>query len=322
VIGGVDSPEARDAVVFVHVEHADGAFSDCTGTLITPHVSVTAKHCIARVANRTFVCSGSGELVEDGAGAGLFGETADPFAIEIYSGARPIGTPSARGARVITTSSVQACRDDLALIVLDRAIELDQYAALRTELHTRVGEPLRLVGYGSGQREGTVERRELLNVRVLDVGSTEGDDARATTPRRSLVVEGNTVCIGDSGGPALSMESGALVAVFSRISGDCLARESRNTFMLVAGYLELFERALEATGESAMLESRLDGEHPGDTSDTQASTRRDAFSCCFGGYSAPSSAPLLLVLLLAALRSRCSPPGACAGARDHSDRGA
>ncbi|HET9933840.1 MAG TPA: trypsin-like serine protease, partial [Polyangiaceae bacterium] len=102
---------------------------------------------------------------------------------------------------------------------------------------------------------GNIERREIPEVRVIDVAKSDSlDDANATTPRRTFAVAGGTACFGDSGGPALSMTSGALVGVYSRITGDCFAVESRNTFMQAASFSDLFTRAFELVGEQPALE--------------------------------------------------------------------
>ncbi len=281
MLEGSQSPSTRDQVVFLHVEGTSGSWNDCTGTLIAPRAVVTAKHCVATVPDRPFVCSGDGELVGDGAGAGVFGAPVEPSTVQIYTGARPVEEPAAFGKKLFHTGSFQACRDDLAVVVLDRAIELPTYSTLPRSPDTQIGDELRLVGYGTGQRTGLVERRELPNVRVTDVDSGLGEPS-ASTPPRSFVVDGNTVCIGDSGGPALSMDGDTLIGVYSRITGDCLSLESRNTFMLVAGYLDLLEEALNHGGGIAYFADDAAAPPPSSNETDGAS----AFNCALGGRRA------------------------------------
>ena len=304
VLEGSASPASRDQVVFVHVEGASGNWNDCTGTLIAPRAVVTAKHCVAAVPDRPFVCSGDGELVDDGAGAGVFGAPVEPSTVQIYLGTSPPSEPAALGKKLFQTGSFQACRDDLAVVVLDRAIELPSYSTLPRSPDTQIGDELRLVGYGAGQHTGLVERRELPNVRVTDIDPGFGAP-RASTPRRSFVVDGNTVCIGDSGGPALSMDGDTLIGVYSRITGDCLSLESRNTFMLVAGYLDLIEEALNHGGGVAYFADDA-AERPPRTND---STRADAFNCAFGGGGAAAGGllPLLVLCVLPMRRALAKP---------------
>jgi hypothetical protein len=324
IIGGAESSPTRDYVLFLHIEHSGGAWSECAGTLISPRVLVTAKHCIAPVGEGAFVCDGNGEVVQDGSGAGLFGQSVAPQNVQVYLGAVPGLEPVALGSKLFTTQSMQACRDDLALLVLDRAVDAPSYPAVRASTETRVGEEVRLVGYGTGQRGGTLARREIGNVRVLDVGPADGtSDPRATTPPRSFAVPGNTACVGDSGGPALSMANDALIGVYSRISGDCLAAESRNTFVSVNGFVDLLETA-QAEVDERFLDESADASDEGPASDTDA--RYDAVSCAMNpAYSAAQGWGVLMVLALCAgvhriRRARAA--GACAAAPWNSGPGA
>jgi hypothetical protein len=284
LIGGALSPKERDAVVFIRGNFESGVFNDCSGTLVSPRVVITAKHCVSVVQPGEFVCSGAGRLTENGNGAGLFGAKLDAERVEIHTGAAPTGPPAARATAFFATASLDACHDDIAAIVLDTPLSAPSYPPLRGSRATLLGETVKLVGYGHGGGEPIVERREIDDVRVIDVG---GEDAlsnpSATTPSRSFAVAGGNACFGDSGGPALSMATGALVGVYSRISGDCLARESRNTFMLSAGFAQLFAEAFEFAGENPRQELVDPGSSgsAGASAETPTpeSTRHDAFQC-------------------------------------------
>ena len=61
------------------------------------------------------------------------------------------------------------------------------------------------------------------------------------------------------------MTPGALVGVYSRITGDCFALESRNTFMLASSFSAVFGSAFELAGEQPRLEPGLEAstEPPG-----------------------------------------------------------
>lgn len=252
---GTLSPAESDAVVFVRANHDDGAFDDCTGTLVSPSVVITAKHCVTLVQPGKFVCKGAGTLVENGQGAGLFGAKIEPSRIEIHVGTAPDGSAMTRAAAIFASESGDACHDDIAALVLESPIQQDSYPPLRAVRPTVIGERVRLVGYGTAGHGTLIERRETADVRVLDVGRDDGvNNPNATTPARSFVIGGGTACFGDSGGPALSMDTGALVGVYSRISGDCFAVESRNTFILASSFSGLFARAFERAGEEPQLE--------------------------------------------------------------------
>lgn len=260
LVGGSLSPVERDAVVFIRANHEDGAFDDCTGTLLSPRVLITAKHCVTLVQSGEFVCTGAGTLRVDGHGAGLFGAKFDGERIEVFRGTAPVGAAAAHVIAIFATESSDACHDDVAAVVLDTPIQQDSYPPLRVARSTPIGETVRLVGYGTTEHGKLIERREIPDVRVVDVGRDDGvPNPNATTPPRSFVVGGATACFGDSGGPALSMTTGALTGVYSRITGDCFAAESRNTYMLASSFVDVFSRAFELAGEEPLLEPTSGG---------------------------------------------------------------
>lgn len=260
LVGGSLSPVERDAVVFIRANHEDGAFDDCTGTLLSPRVLITAKHCVTLVQPGEFVCTGAGALRVDGKGAGLFGAKFDGSQIEVFPGTAPVGAAVAHAAAIFVSESSDACHDDVAAVVLDTPIAQEYYPPLRLTRTTMIGETVRLVGYGTSEHDQLIERREIADVRVVDVGRDDGvPNPNATTPPRSFVVGGATACFGDSGGPALSMTTGALIGVYSRITGDCFALESRNTYMLASSFLDLFSPAFELAGEEPLLEPAIEG---------------------------------------------------------------
>jgi hypothetical protein len=315
VVGGSSSGPEQDAVVFLRGNHADGSWNDCTGTLVSPHVVVTAKHCVADIQPGPFVCSGDGELVQDGTFAGTFGAKLDPADIEVHLGAVPSDAPSAYAAEVIASGSGDACHDDVAAIVLDRALVRDSYPALRSSRGTRAGETVRLLGYGLGERKQGIERRQIDSARILEVSDADANsvpDRDLITPRRSFIVGGDTVCYGDSGGPAISLQTGAVVGIYSRITGDCFAVESRNTFMLTSGFTELFDRAFEIAIEAPAEEPNDEAPEAagGSSEETSAALDsgsagaggRDAFKCAFSGDER-GAWPVLLALSTAGVLS-------------------
>ncbi|HEY2515389.1 MAG TPA: trypsin-like serine protease [Polyangiaceae bacterium] len=250
VIGGVTSGTDRDAVVFVRQQtDATSPWLDCTGTLLSPHILLTARHCVAAVQGGDFVCTAQGDLQDDGSGNGLFGALFAPPTLQVYVGGTPADAVAALGTQIVTTDATSACRDDVALVILDRAVVVGSYPAVRRRAATVAGETVTVIGYGLGERTSGLERREVAGVRILDVGAAAADPA-ATTPPRTFVVGGDTLCVGDSGGPAIAEDTGALIGLYSRVTGDCFAVTSRNTFMNIASYGSLLDQAFAVTGET------------------------------------------------------------------------
>jgi hypothetical protein len=265
-------------------------------------------------------------LVETGQGAGIFGGTVAGTNIEIYTGTAPVGEAAAHVLANFTSESSDACHDDIAALVLDTPIQQASYPMLRVVRPVTIGDTVRLVGYGAVAHDTLIERREIADVRVIDVGRDNGVlDPNATTPARAFVVAGATACFGDSGGPALAMDTGALTGVYSRITGDCYAVDSRNDFILVSSFVELFTRAFSQVGELPQLEpgvatsaetpdaaagtpppttdaSTTTGGTSGEVAAPNASTRHEALRCSVRlpnrGGSRSAAAWLLLALMV------------------------
>jgi hypothetical protein len=252
IVNGMLSSPQDDAVVSIQ---ASG--NGCTGSLIAPTVVLTALHCVAEYDPRfRFNCEPDGSL-PPGATIGQLGELVDPRGITVTVGIGLEGD-RVRAKSIFGTGSTDACHDDLAVVVLERAPDIGDapLVSLRFSRPTRKGEMTRVVGYGDvGQTDTMLGRQVRSDVLLRGVGgpdaSTPGDTG--VLPRTVMVGEGP--CHGDSGGPLFSQETGAQIGVYSLLQqSTCAGPSTRNTYTQVQPFEALIREALESEGAEPLLE--------------------------------------------------------------------
>lgn len=254
IIGGEPSGEGRDAVVLI--KHYDairlgGGAEGCTGTMLTPRLVLTARHCVAETGLE-LACDSTGRAIEGG-------EVRKNFQADklfVFAGAeRPnflTGLDrAARAAEIIDDGADNLCDHDIALLVLASDLPGARVAPVRLASHAKVGERVTTVGWGvTEETPEPAQRMERAGVEVLAVGPAEG-----VGPSELLV--GESGCSGDSGGPALS-ESGAVIGVLSRGGNGSGAAHgdpagctgARNVFVSVFGHADLVRAGYARVGAS------------------------------------------------------------------------
>lgn len=263
IIHGTDSDASDDAVVLVmHYDaiQIGGAAAGCSGTLLTPRLVLTARHCVA-ATDATASCDSAGNPTFGGAISG------DHLASKLYAfvgNQRPdflTGLDKgARGAEIIDDASKTLCNHDLALVLLDRALPGAKTSAVRLDGGPRAGETVRVVGWGvtdTSQNPQTRQRRT--SVAVLAVGPADH-----LGPSEFKL--GESGCAGDSGGPAFAESTGALLGVLSRggngsgaTPGDpaaCIGAE--NVFTSAAAFKDLIASAYAKAGQEPWREGEPD----------------------------------------------------------------
>ena len=262
IVHGIDSPVAQDAVVLVmHYDaiQIGGAAAGCSGTLLTPRLVLTARHCVA-VTDASAGCDSAGNPVAGGV------VRSDNVASKMFAFAgnqRPDFLSGldkgARGTEIIDDASKTLCNHDLALILLDRALPGVKIAPLRLDDGPHQNEVVTVVGFGVSDVASTPQtRQERRGVKVLAVGPGE-----TLGPAEFRL--GESGCAGDSGGPAIA-ESGAVLGVLSRggngsgaASGDvagCI--DAENVFTSVAKYKDLIRSAYVKAGQDPWTEGQPD----------------------------------------------------------------
>jgi hypothetical protein len=259
LVSGVPSPSPDDDAVMLLRQVASQGETICTATLVAPNLIVTVRHCVAYLIDGSYKCTLRGELVEGPDGAGNLGADVLPSAVEVHTGTTASVAAAALGKQIFSTLSLTACIDDLAFVVLDRNLP-GPIAPIRLGRETRVGESVTLIGYGGNSVDvfdwHSSQRMRLADQTIAAVGP---DSAEGTVPLvvpRTFELHGPSACSGDSGGPALSQATGAVVGVYSnRLPSNCLDPSAVNTYTNLTSFAPLAQRAFAAAGASPMLEA-------------------------------------------------------------------
>lgn len=278
ILHGARSVEADNSVVYIFSDLPGDEAAACTGTLIAPNLVATALHCVTSAVLGTFECKPDGSIEAANVRDGTIGPLLPVEAVRVHVGLQVPAAPTATARRLFGTDSTQICRNDFALIVLDREVDAP-VAPIRLDGKVRWGDEVRVLGYGQTETNDSGGYRYVREgVRVLDVGpSSDAEPTGTAAPRTFVVDEGP--CDGDSGGPAFDSETGALLGVYSlNAAPTCDALGVRNVYTAIQPFSELILEAFDEAGHEPVLEAT--GEAPAAPSDdggcTLSSGRRAA----------------------------------------------
>jgi hypothetical protein len=264
VIKGEPSTKAQDAVVLlVHYDPGTRSFGQCTGTLLAPRLVLTARHCVA-ATDPYAACNVDGEPLL----AGKIRRNHKAETMYVFTGTkRPdFGRggvePAGQGERILDTGSKTLCNNDIALIVLKEPVKEAVIAPIRLDSDVKEGELLTAVGWGVTDRTPSPStRQQRTGIKILSVGP---EKSRPAVPPNEFQV-GESICSGDSGGPAFAESTGAVVGVVSR-GGNATESDPRdpasNCLRATNLYMKIspFEEMIRTGYELAEAEPWLEGE--------------------------------------------------------------
>jgi hypothetical protein len=267
IVGGEPSPYGTDddAVLLLRTE-VDEQELVCSAALVAPNLALTARHCVSHLVPGAFSCTVRGELESLDPDAGVLGLHLPPETLEFHSGPADGRELVARGREVLSTLSETICVNDIAFVVLDRPLDLP-ILPLRVDGRANVSEEVTLLGYGLDDAmygralvpSEDLERNRRDDLVIFDVGPESADDVTSAPPR-TIVLEGPSGCLGDSGGPLLARETRAVLGVYSVLGGSsCLQANVRHWFTHVPSFKLLVRDAFEAAGSQPVEEPEVGG---------------------------------------------------------------
>ena len=250
IVGGSDSDESDNAVVKLIYQidsETPGQFATCTGTIVAPNLILTAKHCVTESRSEGLICKGNGEAQQNGDNSGLFGDVFQADRFSILTGPNGEVESELRGKKILTSSSTSSCKDDVAFIILDGTVDIEPLP-IRLNNSVESSEKIKAIGYGDTDVEDGTMRLQRSAVPILGVGPETIDTAEwYGIPIHSFQTE-SVACPGDSGGPAISEVTGAVLGVASIFFNSCFDNSGRATYSRLSPVKELVLQAYKEAG--------------------------------------------------------------------------
>ena len=249
IINGATSGTEQDFVVQLGLEFGGTVYPSCSGTMVAKNLVLTARHCVGELQDDVTVIDFEPSQLHVFAGADA--------PARVASGARA----DARG-KLLFTAKTKDLVPDVALVLLDKALTTP-IAPIRLEGGAKKNELLDIIGFGITETNERPEARmQRKSVRVLAIGP-------ALTLHHQLFegefVFGEAACSGDSGGPAVSSTTKAVVGVASRVSngeerteedpsGFCLGANAEDVYSALEPVKDVIDEAFAVAGAKPILE--------------------------------------------------------------------
>ena len=296
IIDGRISGEDQDSVVLLF--HAAPGGQTCTATLVAPNLLLTARHCVGSAASDGTVEDWVPSDIRVFVGRGAFATLRDDESKHATIG-RELVVPASR-----------SFYPDIALVVLEAPLAAP-IASIRLERGVEIGETVDVAGYGldaTGKRPAVRMKRD-----GLEIFQTGPGRSRIGEPLGSgEFVFGEAACSGDSGGPAFSSLTGAVVGVASRVGNGtepradapaafCVGDDADDVYTDLTPVADVVARGFAAAGATPRLEDRRAAQATGGQlarsplSDDESNTAPASAGRAYGGCQTsplPAPAPL------------------------------
>ncbi len=263
VVSGVRNASRDPAVLALRIR-GEGL---CSGTLVASDIVLTARHCVAP-ALQNIQCP----AVRAQVGASYKAEDLEVMPGDEWDASK---APLARGARIFVPEGNTLCGADVAMVLLDKAIEGVRPLPISNDLLS-AGARVRAVSFGvMGEGGGTWTRRLREHVSVSRVEGNEFWVAEAT-------------CNGDTGGPVLDPRSSAVLGVLSRGGFECMGPDVHNIYTSMSAFAPLLIDARAASSISKKARKPAEVKPESDVGKSCAMAAECATGLCvspqLGGY--------------------------------------